>query len=79
MMPKLQSRKKAGRRAFEANILDGLTDAQKKVMKSEADAKVEVAEINKRYGAWAYVIPDYKAKDYMTEAATLLIKDEDTK
>ncbi|MBT3700976.1 MAG: PAS domain-containing protein [Alphaproteobacteria bacterium] len=26
-MPKLQSRKKAGRRAFEANILDGLTDA----------------------------------------------------
>ncbi|MBT3332058.1 MAG: DUF4340 domain-containing protein, partial [Rhodospirillaceae bacterium] len=59
--------------------LDGLTDAQKKVMKSEADAKVEVAEINKRYGAWAYVIPDYKAKDYMTEAATLLIKDEDTK
>lgn len=59
--------------------LDGLKDEQKKDMKSAADAKAEVAEINKRYGSWAYIVPDYKAKDFMTDASTLLIKDEDTK
>ncbi|MBT7757442.1 MAG: hypothetical protein HN732_08955, partial [Rhodospirillaceae bacterium] len=41
------------------------------------EAKAEVAKINKRYGPWAYNVPDYKAKDFMTEPDALLVKDED--
>ncbi|MFP6747213.1 MAG: hypothetical protein VCD66_06435 [Alphaproteobacteria bacterium] len=58
-------------------MLDGLTDEQKKGMKSTDEAKTEVADINRRYGSWAYQLPDYKAKDFMTEPDDLLVKDED--
>ncbi len=67
--------------AFDAaNIkLDGLTDKQKKSMKSPDEAKAEVAHINKRYGPWAYIVPKYKAKDFMTDASSLMIEDRDSK
>ncbi|MDP6689687.1 MAG: DUF4340 domain-containing protein [Alphaproteobacteria bacterium] len=62
-----------------ANIkLDGLTDKQKKSMKSPDEAKAEVAHINKRYGPWAYIVPKYKAKDFMTDASSLMIEDKDS-
>ena len=57
-------------------MLDGLTTEQKKKMKSAGDAKVEVARINQRFGAWAYRIPEYKAKDFITGATQLLVKDD---
>ena len=57
-------------------MLDGLTTEQKKKMKSAGDAKVEVARINQRFGAWAYRIPEYKAKDFITGATQLLGKDD---
>ncbi len=59
--------------------LTGLTDEQKKAMKSVADAKAEVADINKRFGVWAYRVPNYKANDFMTGPDDLLVKDEDAK
>lgn len=57
--------------------LGGLTKAQKKAMKSAADAKAEVARINKRFGPWAYKMPAYKAKDFLTDASDLLVEDKD--
>lgn len=59
-------------------FLDGLSDEQKKIMKSTADAEIEVADINKRFGPWAYNVPEYKAKDFMTSPDALLVKDEAT-
>ncbi len=66
--------------SFDAsNIqLDGLTEKQKKAMKSADEARAEVVEINKRYSPWAYILPEYKAKDFMTEASTLMIEDKDS-
>ncbi len=57
--------------------LDGLTKEQKTAMKSEGDARLEVAMINKRFAPWAYKLPDYKAKDFLTEASALLVEDKD--
>ena len=57
-------------------MLDGLTTEQKKKMKSAGDAKVEVARINQRFRPWAYRIPEYKAKDFITGATQLLVKDD---
>ena len=62
-----------------ANIkLDGLTEKQKKAMKTAAEAKAEVAQINERYSPWAYMLPEYKAKDFMTEASALMVEDKDS-
>ncbi len=58
--------------------LDGLTEKQKKTMKSADEAKAEVAEINQRYSPWAYILPEYKAKDFMTAADDLMIEDKDS-
>ncbi|MDA1100498.1 MAG: hypothetical protein O2967_16090 [Proteobacteria bacterium] len=65
--------------AFDAAdiSLDGLTDEQKAAMKSVDDAKSEVAHINKRFAPWAYKLPEYKAKDFLTEASALLVEDKD--
>ena len=57
-------------------MLDDLTTEQKKKMKSAGDAKVEVTNINRRFNPWAYRIPEYKAKDFMTGANQLLVKDD---
>ena len=57
-------------------MLDGLTTEQKKKMKSAGDAKVEVAKINQRFSPWAYRIPEYKAKDFITGAHQLLGKND---
>ena len=57
--------------------LAGLTKEQREAMKTADDAKREVAGINKRYGPWAYNLPEYKAKDFMTEASALLVEDKD--
>ncbi|MBL6954038.1 MAG: hypothetical protein ISR50_15475 [Alphaproteobacteria bacterium] len=59
--------------------LDGLTKEQKTAMKSVDEAKQEVAMINKRFAPWAYKFPDYKAKDFLTEASALLVEDKDAK
>jgi hypothetical protein len=56
--------------------LDGLSDKQREVMKSPEVARAEAAEINKRFGPWAFQIPDYKAKDFMTPPDALLVKDD---
>ncbi len=58
--------------------LDGVTDEQKKAMKSTDDARREVADINRRFGPWAYQVPDYKAKDFLTGPDDLLVKDDKT-
>ena len=61
----------------EADVmLDGLTPKQIKIMKNIEDAKTEATKFNKRFSAWAYRIPEYKAKDFMTGAEQLLIKDD---
>ena len=57
--------------------LDGLTEEQKKAMKSVDEAKQEVARINRRFGPWAYKLPEYKAKDFLTSASELLVEDKD--
>ena len=56
--------------------LDGLTKEQKTAMKNVDDAKLEVAMINKRFAPWAYKLPDYKAKDFLTDASDLLVEDK---
>jgi len=55
-------------------MLNGLTPEQIKKMKNIEDAKNEVTKFNKRFSYWAYRIPEYKAKDFMTGAEQLLIK-----
>ena len=57
-------------------MLDGLTPEKIKKMKNIEDAKGEVTKFNKRFSAWAYRIPEYKAKDFMTGAEQLFIKDD---
>ena len=57
-------------------MLDGLIPGQIKKMKNTKDAKSEVTKFNKQFSAWAYRIPEYKAKDFMTGAEQLLIKDD---
>jgi len=57
--------------------LADLTKEQREAMKSADEAKQEVAQINKRFGPWAYNLPEYKAKDFMTEASALLVEDKD--
>ena len=57
-------------------MLDGLTTEQKKKMKSAGDANIEVANTNQRFSPWAYRIPEYKAKDFITGTNQLLVKDD---
>lgn len=65
--------------AFDAAdiSLEGLTKEQKTAMKSVDDAKLEVANINQRFAPWAYELPEYKAKDFLTQASALLVEDKD--
>ena len=56
--------------------LDGLSDKQREIMKSPDAARTEAADINKRYGPWAFQVPDYKAKDFMTPPDALLVRDD---
>ncbi len=52
-----------------------ITAEQKKKLKSAEEVKKQVGEFQQRYGKWAYKLPDYKTKDFLTDAMSITVAD----
>lgn len=65
------------RHAPDLARLDAVEDAQKKQMKSADEVAEEAELINRRYGVWAYNLPNYKADDLTKPMKKMVMKADD--
>jgi hypothetical protein len=63
----------------QAVAVDSLPEDQRKDMKSPGEVKKEVGQINKRYGDWAYLLPDYKGTDFMIARNEIIVPADQAK
>jgi hypothetical protein len=51
----------------EASRLESLPEDERAELKPADEVAREAEEINRRYAGWAYLLPEYKAKDFATD------------